>query len=290
MAGSMGFCDESLDQAPPHALTLQFRRQLDLVDQPVGTAAIQFQHADHAAVALENVGIADAFQHTCQQRGRGRIGARRAQVIGQHGFAQGDQRRHVGGHRLASAHAIGQGRARRRGRHHRAQHPADAAGVDFQRGGTHRFGGHVLVEADAEMQLALGRARGMDGGQVDAMAFEHLQQVAQRTGAVQRQVDADRARLGEVGQQVADALVGVIALVQRLLVETLPRSAEETLAEARPCRFVAGSDELLQGGEFIHQPCQHVGRVRVLELDILVDRRVHRQDARDHAGVLLERG
>ncbi len=59
------------------------------------------------------------------------------------------------------------------------QYPADAAVVDFARGGFQHFRRIALGKAHAEMHFAAGCTRGVDRGQADAMPFEYMQQLAQ---------------------------------------------------------------------------------------------------------------
>ncbi len=75
------------------------------------------------------------------------------------------------------------------------------------------------------------------------MPLEHVQQRTQGTGAVLRQVHAQAPRLGQVREQVADALERVAALGDGRIAPGGVVVLEEMPAELGPCRLVAAPDQ-----------------------------------------------
>ena len=58
------------------------------------------------------------------------------------------------------------------------QHPPDPVGIDLRCGAAQCSAIALRLEPHPEVQLAAGRARGVDRGQVDAVLLEYMQQHA----------------------------------------------------------------------------------------------------------------
>jgi hypothetical protein len=73
----------------------------------------------------------------------------------------------------------------------------------------------MSLDTDAEQQLAIRTARGMNRIEIDPPLFEHRQQCTQRAWSIERQEHADEAWFVKIGEKVAESFEGIATLGDR---------------------------------------------------------------------------
>ncbi len=121
--------------------------------------------------------------------------------------------------------------------------------------------------------------------EVDAALLEHRQQRAQRTGPIQWQKYADKARLMQICEQVAQTLEGIATFGYRPLADIGATVLKQFFAQLTPRGIVTATHQIAQCVQMCRQSFQHRCDIGILELDVLIDRRIPSKNASRHCNI-----